>query len=176
MINRYGAADLCGAMSGIMDAFVIAATHGYQTLQDAISGFMDGYEAHHEEGKKAELVYLSDGEEGFAMPDSAYHLMSRRMENFSVYNEMVFPLLGGSGLGVLRCMNDEESNKVGHRKNDCPPTHVGEQPQHKHKIKHDNMRPRDDSLRMQFRDDIVYLRQYSRRINRWGLLRVVPGA
>lgn len=110
MMSRYGAAYLCGAMSGIMDAFVIAATNGYNTLEESIHGFLDGYEAHHEEGKKAELVYLSDGETGFAMPDSAYHLMSRRMADFFVYNEIVFPLLGGSGLGVLRCMNDEEAN------------------------------------------------------------------
>lgn len=109
-INRYGAAYLCGAMSGMMDALVIAATPGYNTVEDAIRGFMDGFEAHHDEGKKAEVVYLSDGETGFAMPDSAYHLMSRRMDSFFVYNEMVFPLLGGSGLGVLRCMNDEEAN------------------------------------------------------------------
>lgn len=109
-INRYGAAYLCGALSGILNAFVIAATPGYHTLADAINGFMDGYEAHHAEGKKAELVYLADGEEGFAMPDSAYHLLSNRMENFFFYNEMVFPLLGGSGVGVLRCMNDNETN------------------------------------------------------------------
>lgn len=109
-INRYGAAYLCGAMSGIMNAFIIAATPGYNTLEDAIHGFMDGYEAHHEEGKKAELVYLADGEEGFAMPDSAYHLLSNRMENFFFYNEIVFPLLGGSGIGALRCMNDNETN------------------------------------------------------------------
>jgi basic membrane lipoprotein Med (substrate-binding protein (PBP1-ABC) superfamily) len=109
-INRYGAAYLCGAMSGLMDAFVIAAAPEYNTVEDAIHGFMDGYEAHHDEGKKAEFTYLASGETGFAMPDSVYHLLSRRMENFFVYNEMVFPLLGGSGLGVLRCMNDEESN------------------------------------------------------------------
>lgn len=110
MINRYGASYLCGAMSGMLDAFVIAASPGYNTLEESIRGFMDGYEAHHDEGKKLEMTYLSDGETGFAMPDSAYHLMSRRMDNFFVYNEMVFPLLGGSGLGVLRRMNDEEAN------------------------------------------------------------------
>lgn len=109
-INRYGAAYLCGAMSGILNSFIIAATPGYNTLQDAINGFMDGYEAHHEEGKTAELVYLANGEEGFAMPDSAYHLLSRRMDDFYFYNEMVFPLLGGSGIGVIRCMNDNETN------------------------------------------------------------------
>lgn len=110
MINRYGAAYLCGAMSGILNAFIIVATPGYNTLEDAIHGFMDGYEAHHAEGRQAELVYLADGEEGFAMPDSAYHLLSNRMENFLFYNEMVFPLLGGSGIGALRCMNDNETN------------------------------------------------------------------
>jgi len=110
IINRYGVAYLCGAMSGMLSALVFAAAPGYATLNDAISGFMDGYEAHHAEGKKAELIYLADGETGFAMPDSAYHVLSRRMEDFFFYNEMVFPLLGGSGVGVLRCMNDYESN------------------------------------------------------------------
>lgn len=110
MIDRYGAAYLCGAMSANFDAFIIAAAPGYNTLLDAINGFTDGWNAHHAEGKKLEMAYLSDNESGFAIPDSAYHLISSRINSTSSYREMVFPLLGGSGIGVLQCMNDDESN------------------------------------------------------------------
>lgn len=109
-INRYGAAYLSGAMSGMLNAFIIAAAPGYNTLEDAINGFKDGYAAHHDDGKTVELTYLAEGEQGFAIPDSAYHLLTRRMEDFFFYNEMVFPLLGGSGIGSLRCMNDDDVN------------------------------------------------------------------
>ena len=110
MLSRYGAAYLAGAMSKDFNALIIAATPGYGTLEDAINGFMDGHNAHHAEGKQVELCYLSDNESGFAIPDSAYRMMSSRIAQSYVYRDMVFPLLGGSGIGVLRCMNDEEAN------------------------------------------------------------------
>ena len=77
---------------------------------DAINGFTDGWNAHHAEGKKIELYYLSDNESGFAIPDSAYRFISARIAQTDVYREMVFPLLGGSGIGILRGMNDVEMN------------------------------------------------------------------
>lgn len=109
-VSRYGASYLCGAMSGSFDALVLSAVKGNPLLEVSIDGFMEGYNAHHSGDTNAEVVYLSDNASGFAMPDSAYHVMSARIAGSPVYRDMVFPLLGGSGIGVLRAMNDEEAN------------------------------------------------------------------
>ena len=109
-VSRYGASYLCGAMSGAFDALVLSAVKGNPILDVSVKGFLDGYNAHHAEDTRVEVHYLSDNELGFAMPDSAYKLMSARIAESCVYREMVFPLLGGSAIGVLRAMNDEEAN------------------------------------------------------------------
>lgn len=109
-VSRYGASYLCGVLSGAFDALVLSAVKGNPLLEDSISGFIDGYNTHRTGDTLAEVVYLSDNASGFAMPDSAYHVMSARIAELPVYRDMVFPLLGGSGVGVLRAMNDEETN------------------------------------------------------------------
>ena len=109
-VSRYGVSYLCGAMSGAFDALVLSAVKGNPILDVSVKGFLDGYNAHHAEDTRVEVQYLSDNETGFAMPDSAYKLMSARIAESFVYREMVFPLLGGSAIGVLRAMNDEEAN------------------------------------------------------------------
>ena len=110
MITRYGVSYLAGAMSQDFNALVLSALKDSPLLDEAVSGFLAGYNAHHAEGTEAEVRYLSDSEAGFAMPDSAYHLMAARIAQTFVYRDMIFPLLGGSGIGVLRAMNDEEAN------------------------------------------------------------------
>ena len=109
-VSRYGASYLCGAMSGAFDALVLSAVKGNPILEESVKGFLDGYNAHHAEDTRVEVQYLSDNELGFAMPDSAYKLMSARIAESFVYREMVFPRLGGSAIGVLRAMNDKEAN------------------------------------------------------------------
>ena len=107
-VSRYGASYLCGAMSGAFDALILSAVKGNPLLEESIKGFLDGYNAHHSEGTRVEVHYLSDNETGFAMPDSAYRFISRRDETIGNWDEMIFPLLGGSETGVLRYLNDEE--------------------------------------------------------------------
>ncbi len=109
-VSRYGASYLCGAMSGGFDALILSAVRNNPLLDESIMGFMAGYNAHHQEGKNAQVLYLADDESGWAMPDSAYRLMARRIRSSSTFREMVFPLLGGSDIGVLRAMNDEQNN------------------------------------------------------------------
>ena len=108
IIDRYGVSYLAGAMSADFDALIFAAAPEYTTLESAIKGFVDGHTTYREVGRVSEVIYLADGEEGFAMPDSAYRVIARRMHQSWIYDEMIFPLLGGSGSGVLRCINDEE--------------------------------------------------------------------
>lgn len=108
IIDRYGVSYLVGAMSADFNALIFAAAPGYTTLESAIKGFVDGHTTYRDAGRASEVVYLADGEEGFAMPDSAYRVIARRMQYSWIYDEMIFPLLGGSGSGVLRCVNDDE--------------------------------------------------------------------
>lgn len=108
MINRYGVSYLAGAMSKDFDALVFAAAPGYVTLESAICGFLDGHMAYKDSNRTSEVIYLAEDESGFAMPDSAYRVMARRMQDHLMYDEIVFPLLGGSATGVLRCINDSK--------------------------------------------------------------------
>lgn len=108
MVNRYGAAYLAGAMSKEFDAFILAAAPGFSTLEDAIAGFRAGHSAHSSGNRQLTLQYLADGEEGFAMPDSAYHTIYRRAEQNWDYDEMIFPLLGGSGTGITKFLNGDD--------------------------------------------------------------------
>lgn len=108
MINRYGASYLAGAMSKEFDVFILAAAPGFKSLEDAIKGFCDGHESANNGVRKVELQYLADGENGFAMPDSAYHVIYDRADNTWAYDEMIFPLLGGSERGVIKYLNSDE--------------------------------------------------------------------
>ncbi len=108
MLNRYGASWLAGAMSQSFDALILAAAPGVSTLEESIAGFRDGHEAAGDGTRHVTLQYLAEGEEGFAMPDSAYHVLSARADNFWDYDEMIFPLLGGSVTGVVSCLNSDE--------------------------------------------------------------------
>ena len=109
-VNRYGASYLCGAMSGGFDALILSAVRGNPLLEESIAGFMAGYNAHQKKGKNTQIMYLADDQSGWAMPDSVYRIMYKRIRSHSPYREMIFPLLGGSDIGVLRAMNDEQNN------------------------------------------------------------------
>lgn len=108
MINRYGASYLAGAMSKEFDVFILAAAPGFRPLEDAIKGFCNGHENASDGVRKVELQYLADGENGFAMPDSAYHVIYNRASDTWDYDEMIFPLLGGSERGVIKYLNSDE--------------------------------------------------------------------
>lgn len=110
MINRYGVSYLAGAMSNEFDAFILAAAPGYTTLEDAIAGFKYGHQSIGDGSQTVTLQYLADGEEGFAMPDSAYRTICRRAEQYWYYDEMIFPLLGGSEAGIIKYLNSDDLN------------------------------------------------------------------
>ena len=110
MINRYGVSYLAGAMSNEFDAFILAAAPGYTTLEDAIAGFKYGHQSMGDGSQTVTLQYLADGEDGFAMPDSAYRTICRRAEQYWYYDEMIFPLLGGSEAGIIKYLNSDDLN------------------------------------------------------------------
>lgn len=111
-INRYGVSYLAGAMMGDFPVLVVAAAPNVAGVEEAIKGFADGHAAHVREGAAVSVDYLARDLTAFAMPDSAYRYMARRMEQLTavVDNEAVFPLLGGSYVGVQQAMTDNRLN------------------------------------------------------------------
>jgi basic membrane lipoprotein Med (substrate-binding protein (PBP1-ABC) superfamily) len=111
LVSHYGVSWLAGAMTQGFDALILAAATGVPALEESIAGFRDARGKYAGEycGNqcKTTLHYLSDSEKGFAMPDSAYHYITRRAEETLNYDEFIFPLLGGSEAGVLRYLNDD---------------------------------------------------------------------
>ncbi|MBO4964607.1 MAG: hypothetical protein J6C10_01825 [Prevotella sp.] len=101
-ICRYGASYLAGAMSQEFDAIVMMAMPDFPILEEAKNGFLDGYNKYKAEGVSAEVVYLADDATGFAMPDKAHHLLSEIADD-----QMIFPLMGGSIVGVVNYLNHD---------------------------------------------------------------------
>lgn len=94
-INRYGASYLAGCMAKEHEAAtIIAAMPDSPTLEAAIAGFSDAYRTHSQQ--EAEVIYLADDESGFNMADKAYQTMG------DIYNAFVFPLAGGSNIGIYK--------------------------------------------------------------------------
>ena len=112
LVSHYGVSYLAGAMSQNFDALILAATEGVPTLEESIAGFMDAREIYAGEFEgwscQTTLHYLANGEAGFAMPDSAYRYVAQRANEAGLYDELIFPLLGGSEAGVLRYLNDDD--------------------------------------------------------------------
>lgn len=107
-IHRYGASYLAGAMSGWFNTVVMAAAPQFRAVDEAIEGYTAGHAAHALPGLVAETLYLADSEAGFAMPDSAYRMAYREFSGEDQQDFMVFPLLGGSGSGLIRYLNDDD--------------------------------------------------------------------
>jgi len=112
IISRYGVSWLAGAMSQGFDALVLTATPGITLLEESVAGFQEARKSYagefEERPCQTTVHYLAEGASGFAMPDSAYRYIARRAASVSYYDEMIFPLLGGSEAGVLRYLNDNE--------------------------------------------------------------------
>lgn len=112
MVSHYGVSYLAGAMSQRFDALILAAAKGVPTLEESIAGFQDARSKYAGEYLgfpcQTTLHYLADGEEGFAMPNSAYRYITERSDNAFDYNEMIYPLIGGSITGVIRSLNDND--------------------------------------------------------------------
>lgn len=112
IISRYGVSWLAGAMSQGFDALVLTATPGITLLEESVAGFQEARAVYGGEFEdrpcRTTVHYLAEGASGFAMPDSAYRYITRRADKVLNYDEMIFPLLGGSEAGVLRYLNDNE--------------------------------------------------------------------
>lgn len=100
-LSRYGASYLAACLLAEFDTHIIASYPDDPVLQEAISGFMDGYESHGQ--KSIACSYLSNDYSGYTMIDSAYHwVVPHLYESVALY-----PLLGASELGLIHGINDE---------------------------------------------------------------------
>lgn len=111
MIDRYGVSYWAGAMLHDCPVAIYAAAPGIPVLELAIQGFLDGHDSQPHTGRDslAHIFYLSDAESGFANAETAYSLMTRHIEEYDegfIFDYSVYPLLGGSGLGMVRAVND----------------------------------------------------------------------
>lgn len=94
-ICRYGASYLAGAMaSECKDAIIMAAFRESDVVNEAITGFCDGYRDIG--GKEAGVYYLAADETGFSMPNKAFSFAAEHDQAF------IFPLAGGSNNGVYK--------------------------------------------------------------------------
>ena len=111
-INRYGVSYWAGAMLHDCPVMVYAAAPGIPVLEPAIEGFLDGHDCqlpHEGRDSVAMVYYLTDTESGFASAETAYKFMFNYIYEFDgdlLFDVSVFPLLGGSGSGVIRAIND----------------------------------------------------------------------
>lgn len=104
-INRYGCSYLVGAMSTGRDAKIWAATAKDSVVRTAVRGFSDGYNAHNKDQHNLCVKFFSDKESGFANPDSVYKEMKKEYDEDIFAEDIIFPLLGFSGLGIIRYAN-----------------------------------------------------------------------
>ena len=104
IIRRYGASWLCGAMSRFFMGIIFKAMDGNDMIEESARGFSDGHRAASHE--KLFTWTLADGPEGFAMRDSTYRFVYRKMQEFATSEDLFgeplfFPLLGGSLPGLF---------------------------------------------------------------------------
>ena len=104
IIRRYGASWLCGAMSRFFTGVVFKAMAGNDMIEESAKGFSDGHSAASE--RKVYTWTLAHGPEGFAMRDSTYRFVYRKMqESYTLGDDftepLFFPLLGGSLPGLF---------------------------------------------------------------------------
>ena len=104
IIRRYGASWLCGAMSRFFTGVVFKAMDGNDMIEESARGFSDGHSAASE--RKVYTWTLADGPEGFAMRDSTYRFVYKKIiESYALGDDftepLFFPLLGGSLPGLF---------------------------------------------------------------------------
>ncbi len=102
LISMYGTSYLAGAIAPLFgdNAAVITANDFDSTINDAAQGFSDGFIY----GGGGDYIResLSDSWDGYAMSSEAYVLASELYKQAS----FIFPLAGGSNLGVFRYTRD----------------------------------------------------------------------
>ena len=103
-LSMYGAAYMAGAIAGEISyaPLIVLANASDKSIRMAADGFRDGYTACRDDAETVDIVYLSDTDAGYAMADSVYRLMY----DWAMYYNFIFPVMGGSNMGVFRYMRE----------------------------------------------------------------------
>ncbi len=101
-LSMYGTAYIAGAVAKEMHStpLIVLANPTDKSINVAADGFREGYAAYGDD--KIDAVYLSDADEGYAMADSVYRLMY----DWGMRYNFIFPVIGGSNMGVFRYMRE----------------------------------------------------------------------
>ena len=101
-LSMYGTAYIAGAVAKEMHStpLIALANPTDKSINVAADGFREGYAAYGDD--KIDAVYLSDADEGYAMADSVYRLMY----DWGMRYNFIFPVMGGSNMGVFRYMRE----------------------------------------------------------------------
>lgn len=110
IIDREGPMYLAGALCARTAAYIVAATPQDQVLARAINAFRTGYEKHSGGVPLEPVHYLSDGWDGYTMPNEAYTfitgILNDRMSmafetgNFMSARHIIVPLAGFSNTSI----------------------------------------------------------------------------
>ena len=103
MIPMYGAsrdAGVYAAQKGYGKPLIWLADKSDALTRRAGEGFSDGYES--VTGTTPEWRYLSDDWHGYTMGGEAYF----QMEEVSGQNDFIFPVMGGSNMGIYRYLRE----------------------------------------------------------------------
>lgn len=102
-IEMYGASYLAGITAAVMGKVTPMSLLGSASdreIRTASDGFADGYRAL--TGNDADLDWLSEDWHGYTMSQEAYE----RMADLAARYDFIFPVAGGSNLGIYRYLRD----------------------------------------------------------------------
>jgi len=103
MITAYGACYNAGkyvATKGFKNPLIWLSTPIDASMDDFRDGFSDGY--FDVTGLRPDVKYLADDLQAYNMPDSAYRAMYALSEEY----DFIFPVLGGSNIGIYRYLRE----------------------------------------------------------------------
>lgn len=103
-LSTYGTAYMAGALAGEMSfsPLIALANPSDKAIRMAADGFREGYAAYHDNAETVDVIHLSDTDAGYAMADSVYRLMY----DWGMRYNFIFPVMGGSNMGVFRYMRE----------------------------------------------------------------------
>lgn len=103
-MSMYGTAYMAGALAGEMSfsPLIALANPSDKPIRMAADGFREGYAAYHDNAETVDVIHLSDTDAGYAMADSVYRLMY----DWGIRYNFIFPVMGGSNMGVFRYMRE----------------------------------------------------------------------
>lgn len=105
-MSLYGASFLAGVCAASLTdgkGLAVGGSSSDASIRSALDGLADGYA--HMGRSTPDVVFLSDGFDGYAMPDKAY----RNMAEWSSHYDFVYPVAGGSNLGIYKYLRDYAS-------------------------------------------------------------------